>query len=262
MGNPLVILLDEPSSGMDIAAKRTMWKTLASIVPGRSLLLTTHSMEEADALASRAGIMAGKFLALGTCADLRRRHGDRYHVHLVLKSAPYTTAKEAERTREWVLSEFKGSEVEERIAQGQVRFSVPAHHNSSPSAAYRNSTASPLPEAGGKFKDMSLVSESEIKFDHGVHASPLSRRSPDLTPNASSSGTGIAAVFGTLERSMEEQGFEYYTVSQATLDQVFLNVVGKHNVQEEGYHAAEKAKKDGKKSWAFWKRSGHGVSLT
>lgn len=66
MGNPSVLLLDEPSSGMDVCAKRVMWRTLASVVPGRSLVLTTHSMEEADALADRAGIMGKKMLALGT----------------------------------------------------------------------------------------------------------------------------------------------------------------------------------------------------
>jgi ATP-binding cassette subfamily A (ABC1) protein 3 len=42
MGNPTVLLLDEPSSGMDAASKRVMWRTLASVVPGRSLVLTTQ----------------------------------------------------------------------------------------------------------------------------------------------------------------------------------------------------------------------------
>lgn len=42
IGNPTVLLLDEPSSGMDAASKRIMWKTLAAVTPGRSLLLTTH----------------------------------------------------------------------------------------------------------------------------------------------------------------------------------------------------------------------------
>jgi len=51
IGNPTVLLLDEPSSGMDVVAKRLMWKNLAALVAGRSLLLTTHSIEEADALA-------------------------------------------------------------------------------------------------------------------------------------------------------------------------------------------------------------------
>lgn len=42
MGNPSVLLLDEPSSGMDAASKRVMWRTLSSVSSGRSLVLTTH----------------------------------------------------------------------------------------------------------------------------------------------------------------------------------------------------------------------------
>src|SRR5579859_1007817 len=99
MGNPTVLLLDEPSSGMDAASKRIMWKTLAAVVPGRSLLLTTHSMEEAGALAGRAGIMARRMLALGTIDYLRRKHGDAYHIHLVTTSAPNTTPEEMSRIR-------------------------------------------------------------------------------------------------------------------------------------------------------------------
>lgn len=45
VGNPSVLLLDEPSSGMDVAAKRIMWRTLAGVVGERSIVLTTHSME-------------------------------------------------------------------------------------------------------------------------------------------------------------------------------------------------------------------------
>ena len=84
MGNPAVMLLDEISSGLDVAAKRILWKTLETVVPGRSIALITHSMEEADRLCRRAGIMAQKMLAIGTTEDLRRKHGNRYHVHILL----------------------------------------------------------------------------------------------------------------------------------------------------------------------------------
>src|SRR6195952_5762525 len=121
IGNPTVLLLDEPSSGMDAAAKRVMWKTLAAVVPGRSLLLTTHSMEEADALADRAGIMAQRMLAMGTIDSLRRKHGDRFFVHLVLKSAPHTTNQEITNLRSWVLEQFPGAEIEDKTYHGQIR---------------------------------------------------------------------------------------------------------------------------------------------
>ncbi|KAF3061699.1 Retinal-specific ATP-binding cassette transporter [Daldinia childiae] len=114
MGNPSVVLLDEPSSGLDAAAKRIMWRTLHSIVPGRSILLTTHSMEEADALANRAGILAKRMLAMGTTENLRQRFGDTLHVHLVSKSAPHSTPEEMERVRQWVADKWPGAEIESR----------------------------------------------------------------------------------------------------------------------------------------------------
>lgn len=58
IGAPRVVLLDEPSTGMDPKSKRFLWDTiLASFQGGRGAVLTTHSMEEADALCSRVGIM-------------------------------------------------------------------------------------------------------------------------------------------------------------------------------------------------------------
>lgn len=58
VGAPRVVLLDEPSTGMDPKSKRFLWDTiLASFQGGRGAVLTTHSMEEADALCSRVGIM-------------------------------------------------------------------------------------------------------------------------------------------------------------------------------------------------------------
>ena len=58
LGNPKIVLLDEPSTGMDPMSKRFVWDTvLASFKEDRGAILTTHSMEEADALCNRVGIM-------------------------------------------------------------------------------------------------------------------------------------------------------------------------------------------------------------
>ena len=205
MGNPTVLLLDEPSSGMDVAAKRVMWKTLASISAGRSIVLTTHSMEEADALANRAGIMARKMLALGTSDYLRRKHGDRYHVHILMTSAPYTPDSEIEAVRSWIMNHFPDVITEEKTFHGQIRFSVPAH-------------SSPV-ERDGK---VSGWSDNEI--------SNYSEKPPIKQ-------SGISALFSNLENNKQSLGFEYYSVSQTTLDQVFLSIVGKHNIEEENYES-------------------------
>ncbi|OJD12107.1 hypothetical protein AJ78_07243 [Emergomyces pasteurianus Ep9510] len=125
MGNPSVLLLDEPSSGMDAVSKRKMWRTLSSVTPGRSLVLTTHSMEEADVLASRAGIIAGKMLALGTTDALRQRYGNGYSIHLVHSQAPHTRPVDMKKMEEWIRQQFPEAEMEKGMYYGQVRFGIP-----------------------------------------------------------------------------------------------------------------------------------------
>jgi ABC-type multidrug transport system ATPase subunit len=126
MGNPTVLLLDEPSSGMDAASMRLMWRILSSVTPGRSLLLTTHSMEEADALATRAGVVAGRMLVSGKTEELRRRHGDRDFVHLVHKDGAHTSDAAMTMIKRWVQTWFPTARLPENgSAHGQVRFELP-----------------------------------------------------------------------------------------------------------------------------------------
>lgn len=224
MGNPTVLLLDEPSSGMDAASKRIMWRTLAAVVPGRSLVLTTHSMEEADALATRAGIMAVKMLALGTTEHLRRKYGNRYHVHLVHAASPHTTTEDMERIRVWVHDTFPGAEVEQKTYHGQLRFSVPVSFSSSSSSSV---TA----------YDPELDSTADPKDEIQTHIVPTGSSSSSSTPFSLPIPTkprGISTLFSLLEQHKEDLGIAYYSVSQTSLDQVFLTIVGQHNVQEEG----------------------------
>ena len=53
-----LILLDEPTAGLDIAARRRMWDTLAAYKKDRVIILTTHYMDEAEILGDRIGIMS------------------------------------------------------------------------------------------------------------------------------------------------------------------------------------------------------------
>mmetsp|Transcript_63288 Transcript_63288/g.87405 ORF Transcript_63288/g.87405 Transcript_63288/m.87405 type:complete len:109 (+) Transcript_63288:675-1001(+) len=71
IGNPPVILLDEPSAGMDPEARRFMWSVVAKVSQGKgksAVVLTTHSMEEAEALSTKMGIMVrgGVFKCFGS----------------------------------------------------------------------------------------------------------------------------------------------------------------------------------------------------
>jgi ATP-binding cassette, subfamily A (ABC1), member 3 len=72
VGNPRVLLIDEASSGLDPVAKRQMWNLISEVSKDRSVIVTTHSMEEAEALCTRAVIMAqGRFLCLGSVQHLK-----------------------------------------------------------------------------------------------------------------------------------------------------------------------------------------------
>jgi len=57
VGDPKIVFLDEPSTGLDPDNRRQLWEVLAKCQKSRSILLTTHMMEEADALCNRVGII-------------------------------------------------------------------------------------------------------------------------------------------------------------------------------------------------------------
>ncbi|KAE9030907.1 ABC transporter A family member 1 [Phytophthora rubi] len=80
IGNPAIIFLDEPSTGMDPVSRRFMWDVIADIsTRGKesTIVLTTHSMEECEALCSRVGIMVGgRLRCYGSVQHLKSRFGD------------------------------------------------------------------------------------------------------------------------------------------------------------------------------------------
>ncbi len=70
--NPDVIFLDEPTLGLDPQARRAIWEYIVQLKGEKTILLTTHYMDEADSLADRIGIMdKGKIVALGTSTELK-----------------------------------------------------------------------------------------------------------------------------------------------------------------------------------------------
>ncbi|KAH6997790.1 hypothetical protein BKA56DRAFT_536741 [Ilyonectria sp. MPI-CAGE-AT-0026] len=127
MGKPPVLVLDEPTSAMDAVAKRAFWKIIQEIAPNRSLLLTTHSMEEADTLATRTAIISRRLLAVGTTQALRKRYSNVYYVNLLLATAPNSTPDEMDNVRHWVLDQLPGAQLERDMLGGQVSFTIPGN---------------------------------------------------------------------------------------------------------------------------------------
>ncbi|KAK7532032.1 uncharacterized protein J3D65DRAFT_670682 [Phyllosticta citribraziliensis] len=204
--DPDVLLLDEPSSGMDAAAKRAMWRALRA--PGvsarRAVLLTTHSMEEAEAVAGRGrvGVVSGGLLGTGSVEQLRDRWGRAWVVGVSLADAEgegegvLGLEQRVRRVREWVARAIPSAQLDERVGVGGgVRFVVPIGDGD------RREPESNDKDGGGDGNE----------------------------------GLSIAALFNLLEtRGRREAGIGMYSVGRTTLDEVFVAMVKAHDVEEEG----------------------------
>ena len=88
--NPPIILLDEPSTGMDPEARRFMWGVIHRISINRkksTIIMTTHSMEEAETLCKRIGIMVdGQFKCLSTSDEIKEKYGYGYEISLQINN--------------------------------------------------------------------------------------------------------------------------------------------------------------------------------
>ena len=74
INNPKILFLDEPTLGLDVIARKELWKVINELKGKITIILTTHYMEEAESLSDRIGIMAnGKLVDVGTSEDLIKK---------------------------------------------------------------------------------------------------------------------------------------------------------------------------------------------
>lgn len=97
LANPHIVFMDEPSTGMDPVTRRMLWNVIEQKKHGRVLILTTHSMEEAEALCTRVGIMVkGQLRCIGSPQHLRNKYGSGYRLTI------NTPVANSERVSKWV----------------------------------------------------------------------------------------------------------------------------------------------------------------
>ncbi|XP_047570305.1 phospholipid-transporting ATPase ABCA3-like isoform X4 [Lutra lutra] len=168
MGKPSVIFLDEPSTGMDPVARRLLWNTVTRArESGKVIIITSHSMEECDALCTRLAIMVkGKFMCLGSPQHLKNKFGNVYILKVKFKMD--TDENELEDFKTYIATVFPGSELKQEN-QGILNYYIPREDN------------------------------------------------------------GWGKVFGILEEVKEKFSLEDYSISQITLEQVFLNFANPEN---------------------------------
>uniref|UniRef100_A0A8C8I043 P-type phospholipid transporter n=1 Tax=Oncorhynchus tshawytscha TaxID=74940 RepID=A0A8C8I043_ONCTS len=177
IGGPPVVFLDEPTTGMDPKARRALWNCIHSVIKeGRSVVLTSHSMEECEALCTRMAIMVnGRFRCLGSVQHLKNRFGDGYTIILRVAGPD----PDLPPVMKFIESKLPGSTLKEK------------HRNM-------------------------------------------------LQYQLSSSLTSLAHIFSILAKNKDLLRIEDYSVSQTTLDQVFVNFA---KDQSDDYHSKDNSVK-------------------
>ena len=119
VGSPAVLLCDEPSSGMDPQARRHLWDVITVSTADMAVVLTTHAMDECEALCGRIGIMVhGEMCCIGSAMALKERYGDGYVIDAKAQ------ADQGDALSAHLLARLPGAVCSERHA-GKMRFTVP-----------------------------------------------------------------------------------------------------------------------------------------
>jgi ABC-type multidrug transport system ATPase subunit len=97
IGDPLIVFLDEPTTGLDPEVRRLIWNIIEEAKVGRSIILTTHSMEEAEALCPTIGIMSkGTLRCLANPLRLKELYGNGFKLFF------NTNTQDTQRACAWI----------------------------------------------------------------------------------------------------------------------------------------------------------------
>ncbi|XP_045490404.1 cholesterol transporter ABCA5 isoform X1 [Pieris rapae] len=248
VGCPRVVLLDEPSTGMDPRSKRFLWDTiLASFQGGKGAILTTHSMEEADALCSRVGIMVkGGLRCVGSTQHLKNLYGAGYtlemkighpnHKQTMMESdismspSPLRSGdnspslEEADEGGSGGGSVTAEAEAEVEPEAVDVNIHTPLVSNAPPARLHHQRTES----SGGAGLEMAIALVVQL-FPAAVLEESFAERLVFSVPQRSVSS--LAACFQQIEEAKERLNIVEYSFSQTTLEQVFLKFAQSENVE-------------------------------
>ncbi|KAG8047198.1 hypothetical protein GUJ93_ZPchr0008g12512 [Zizania palustris] len=119
IGDPKVVFMDEPSTGLDPASRNNLWNVVKEAKKNRAIILTTHSMEEAEVLCDRLGIFVdGGFQCLGNPKELKARYGGTYVLTM-------TTSSEYEQDIEQLVQNLSPSASRIYHISGTQKFELP-----------------------------------------------------------------------------------------------------------------------------------------
>ncbi|KAK3843110.1 MAG: hypothetical protein J3R72DRAFT_119764 [Linnemannia gamsii] len=224
LGDPKIIFLDEPTTGMDPTNRRHVWSFIEKFKQGRIIILTTHSMEEADILGDRICVMAhGRLRAIGNSIHLKNKFGAGYRISLM------TDPANTEYVKSQIESRVPGCVLKDDSA-GALLYQFPPTSMSSIPALVKwlesvdGGTSSAVRPVGGSGQGSNAnsgrntpiplsASESHISSVTRGQVGPVSSKEP-LVHGYGISQTSLEEVFLKLIRDANPDGYQGYEVKK------------------------------------------------
>ncbi|NXL55933.1 ABCA4 protein, partial [Chordeiles acutipennis] len=199
VGEAKVVVLDEPTSGVDPYSRRSIWDLLLKYRSGRTIILSTHHMDEADILGDRVAIISqGKLFCSGSSLFLKNRFGSGFYLTLVRK--------------------MKNT----RIGQATVSICGSRCSCSCSSCAHKDKEGAPEQELDGDLNKITEVVHHHIPEAKLIES--IGQELIYLLPNKNFKQRSYASLFRELEETLNDLGLSSFGVSDTPLEEVFLKV--------------------------------------
>uniref|UniRef100_A0A674NK87 ATP-binding cassette, sub-family A (ABC1), member 1A n=1 Tax=Takifugu rubripes TaxID=31033 RepID=A0A674NK87_TAKRU len=204
VGGSKVVILDEPTAGVDPYARRGIWDLLLKYRQGRTILLSTHHMDEADILGDRIAIIShGKLCCVGSSLFLKTQLGTGYYLTLVKRDYDLTlqSCRNSASTVSYSKKEDSVSESSSDAGLGSE------------------------PDSETTTIDVSLI--SNVIFKHVSEARLVEDLGHELTyvlPYQSAKDGAFVELFHELDDRLTDLGISSYGISDTTLEEIFLKV--------------------------------------
>ncbi|KAF8939132.1 ATP-binding cassette sub- A member 1 [Haplosporangium gracile] len=223
LGDPKIIFLDEPTTGMDPTNRRHVWSFIEKFKQGRIIILTTHSMEEADILGDRICVMAhGRLRAIGNSIHLKNKFGAGYRISLM------TDPANTEYVKSQIESRVPGCILKDDSAGALLYQFPPTSMSSIPGLVKWLETVD-----GGTSSSVRPAGSAQGSNANSGRNTPLPLSSSE---NQISAAPGSVPVhLGQNEHA--EPLVHGYGISQTSLEEVFLKLI--RDANPEGYQGYE-----------------------
>uniref|UniRef100_A0A8C9ZJ78 P-type phospholipid transporter n=1 Tax=Sander lucioperca TaxID=283035 RepID=A0A8C9ZJ78_SANLU len=221
VGGSKVVILDEPTAGVDPYARRGIWDLLLKYRPGRTIILSTHHMDEADILGDRIAIIShGKLCCVGSSLFLKNQLGTGYYLTLV-KKEPEPSLSSCRNS----CSTVSFSKKEECASVSSSDAGLGSEHESEAAAIGELTACAPCPP------DLSLV--SGLILGHVPAARLVEDLGHELTyvlPYSAAKDGAFVSLFRELDLKLPDLNISSYGVSDTTLEEIFLKVAEDNGV--------------------------------